>query len=77
MGTNADDDGRNYIAVAMPKDENEVYVNQFTTSGSTARCMICGRSYYGRLSMSKDSRFSKVYEVVVFHGESLPSCKHE
>ena len=36
MGTNADDDGRNYIAVAMPKDENEVYVNQFTTSGSAA-----------------------------------------
>ena len=27
MGTNGDDDGRNYIAVAMPKDADEVYVN--------------------------------------------------
>ena len=36
MGTNGDDDGRNYIAVAMPKDADEVYVNQFTTSGSAA-----------------------------------------
>jgi len=36
MGTWADDDGRNYIAVAMPKDTNEIYVNQFTTSGSDA-----------------------------------------
>ena len=36
MGTNGDDDGRNYIAVAMPKDADEVYVNQFTTGGSAA-----------------------------------------
>jgi len=36
MGTWADDDGRNYIAVAMPKDTDEIYVNQFTTSGSAA-----------------------------------------
>jgi hypothetical protein len=36
MGTNGDDDGRNYIAVAMPKDADEVYVNQFTTAGSAA-----------------------------------------
>ena len=36
MGTWADDDGRNYIAVAMPKDTDEVYVNQFNTSGSDA-----------------------------------------
>ena len=36
MGTNGDDDGRNYIAVAMPKDSDEVYVNQFGTGGSAA-----------------------------------------
>ncbi len=36
MGTWADDDGRNYIAVAMPKDTDEIYVNQFNTSGSDA-----------------------------------------
>ena len=36
MGTNGDDDGRNYVAVAMPKDSDEVYVNQFTTAGSAA-----------------------------------------
>ena len=36
MGTWADDDGRNYIAVAMPKDTDEVYVNQFGTGGSAA-----------------------------------------
>ena len=36
MGTNGDDDGRNYVAVAMPKDADEVYVNQFTISGSAA-----------------------------------------
>ena len=36
MGTNGDDDGRNYIAVAMPKDADEVYVNQFGTGGSAA-----------------------------------------
>ena len=34
MGTWADDDGRNYIAVAMPKDTDEIYVNQFGTAGS-------------------------------------------
>ena len=36
MGTNGDDDGRNYVAVAMPKDTDEVYVNQFTVSASAA-----------------------------------------
>ena len=36
MGTNGDDDGRNYVAVAMPKDSDEVYVNQFTVSASAA-----------------------------------------
>ena len=36
MGTNGDDDGRNYIAVAMPQDATKVYVNQFTTGGSAA-----------------------------------------
>jgi len=36
MGTNGDDDGRNYIAVAMPQDASKVYVNQFTTGGSAA-----------------------------------------
>ena len=62
MGTNADDDGRNYIAVAMPKDENEVYVNQFTTSGQQ---QIWKEHMWlfilWRLSMSKNKRFSKVY----------------
>ena len=36
MGTNGDDDGRNYVAVAMPKDTDEVYVNQFGVAGSAA-----------------------------------------
>jgi len=36
MGTWADDDGRNYVAVAMPKDTDEVYVNQFGVAGSAA-----------------------------------------
>ena len=34
MGTWADDDGRNYVAVAMPKDTNEIYVNQFAVDAS-------------------------------------------
>ena len=34
MGTWADDDGRNYVAVAMPKDTDEIYVNQFAVDGS-------------------------------------------
>ena len=36
MGTWADDDGRNYMAVAMPKDTDEIYVNQFNTSAAAA-----------------------------------------
>ena len=36
MGTWADDDGRNYVAVAMPKDTDEIYVNQFGVAGSAA-----------------------------------------
>ena len=36
MGTWADDDGRNYIAVAMPKDTDEIYVNQFGVDASAA-----------------------------------------
>ena len=50
MGTNADDDGRNYIAVAMPKDENEVYVNQFTTSGSAADAVYVAVHIMGDLA---------------------------
>ena len=42
MGTWADDDGRNYIAVAMPKDTDEIYVNQFSTSGTDADCGYIG-----------------------------------
>ena len=36
MGTFGDNDGRNYVAVAMPKDTDEVYINQFTVSASAA-----------------------------------------
>ena len=50
MGTWADDDGRNYIAVAMPKDADEVYVNQFGTGGSAADGAYVGVDITGDLA---------------------------
>jgi len=50
MGTFGDDDGRNYIAVAMPQDASKVYVNQFTTGGSAADAEYVAAHIMGELA---------------------------